>query len=235
MGRICRPSTTTYPSAPSLETVTRALRAGFEAECSQCIGKRDPSSPVRAWLTRNVLSSPAPVTVTFVRDDRFSCHVKSNRISYSPASGIVAVNVCDLLSSALVVVVPVAGSDGRGLSVAGLPRPSVFGLVIIQHDSRQAVLRGRQSWARLLMWQCPQVAMTKPDRRPTGGSSAFRNRLSELQLPGQSRGTLPSLRTGSFTMNTGSMRILAKAEWLAESANVANRFSHSDCFGTMAP
>src|SRR5687768_16942437 len=36
-------------------------------------------------------------------------------------------------------------------------------------------------------------------------------------------------------MKTGSMRMLLKAVWLAERANVTKRFSHSSCLGTMAP
>ena len=37
------------------------------------------------------------------------------------------------------------------------------------------------------------------------------------------------------TMNTGSMRMLLNAVWLADSANVTSRFSHSPGFGTIAP
>ena len=36
------------------------------------------------------------------------------------------------------------------------------------------------------------------------------------------------------TMKTGSMRMLLKAVWLADKANVTKRFSHSARFGTMA-
>ena len=35
------------------------------------------------------------------------------------------------------------------------------------------------------------------------------------------------------TMNTGSMRMLEKATWLADRANVTSRLSHSACLGTI--
>ena len=72
--------------------MTRAFAPASKRKIPRALGTRFFIAGSR-WLMRNVSSSSAPVTVTFVRDERFSCHVKRNRISYSPALGIVAVNV----------------------------------------------------------------------------------------------------------------------------------------------